>query len=338
MSISDKDNFQIILLQNYHKKGLVGRLGLVHLILEQITEIYQSKESGDISKDFGLNRTEKLSLLQCASIGYLMMIVEDIALLCISFLNNNSEYYQYLDRKGEEDLGKIISEFYSNFESLTNDDVRKILSIINPNEYVASIEEKNTMITSLQKNITLMKYFIGKTSVFYESHIGIFRRFKHAGFPIWFGKEIPKDHDIHVDFESVTYAFTSRKKIEEMLTALPFSKKAIESYLIFLSDIYQVIYTIINSRLIMLERKIGGVLPSPDNYFSQVLSKNEIDKLKQLDKEFNEKFPPPKEKFHSRLDTLSMTGAWYTYLNSHYSKSVLELSKMMKSDEEKRKT
>lgn len=334
MSISNKENFHIYLLQNYHRKGLAGRLGLIHLLIEQITKIYGEKESSNTDKDFGLNKTEKLSLLQCAIIGYLMMTVEDIALLCISFLKNEPEYYQYLDRKEEEDLGKIIGEFYSNFESLTDEDIRKILSIVHPDKYeFSSVEEKNAMISSLLKNIKLMRYFIGKTSVFYESHIGIFRRFKHAGFPILFGKDITKDDDLHTSFESIAYAFTSREKIEESLTTLPFSKKAIESYLTFLIDIYLVMYTIINSRLIILERKLDGVLPHPDNYFSQVLSKDEIDKLKKLDNEFNEKFPSPAEKFHSQLDTLSMTGAWYKYLDSHYSKSVLGLSKMMKDKE-----
>ena len=332
MGISNKDNFQIYLLQNYHRKGLAGRLGLTHLLIEQITKIYNEKEQDNTDKDFGLNKIEKLSLLQCAIVGYLMMTVEDIALLCTSFLKNNPEYYQYLDRKGEEDLGNIIGKFYSDFESLTNDDIRKILCIVHPDNYeFNSSKEKDAVISSLLKNIKLMRYFIGKTSVFYESHIGIFRRFKHAGFPILFGQNISEQDEIHTNFEFIAYAFTSREKIEDKLTALPFSKKAIESYLIFLIDIYMVIYTIINSRLISLERKIPGVLPHPSNYFSQVLSKDEIDVLEQLDKEFNNKFPSPEEKFHSQLDTLSMTGAWYKYIDSHYSKSVLKLSKMMKN-------
>lgn len=234
-------------------------------------------------------------------------------------------------------MGAIIGKFYSNFESLTNDEVRKILSIVHPDEYeFDSDEDKNAMISSLLKNIKLMKYFIGKTSVFYESHIGIFRRFKHAGFPIIFGENIQKEDELHTNFEAIAYAFTSRKEIEESLTTLPFSKKAIKSYLTFLADIYFVMFSIINSRLIVLQRKIDGVLPHPDNYFSQVLSKDEIDILKRLDKDFYEKNSVDIEKFHSELNTLSMTGAWYKYLDSHYSKSVLELSKMMKNNGEKR--
>ena len=330
MSISNKENFQIFLLQEYHRRGLAGRLGLAHLAIEQIMKIQKNPPPDPSDDKFGLNYKEKLCLLQFAAIAYLMMVIEDIALFCNSFLKNDPEYYQHLDRKEEDDLGDLISMFYSKIDSLTNDEVRQILSIVHPNEFeLKTDEDKNTLISALNKNINLMRVFLAKTRVFYESHIAIFRRFKHAGFPIMFGNDIPHEDDLFDKFDLITFAFTSRKDIVESLTALPFSKKAIQSYLTFLLDIYQVMYTIINSRLIVIQRNIKGVLPRSDDFFSQVLSEEEKEKLKQLSKEFEEKFPSPSETFHARIATKSRTAPWYKYLDSHYSKSVLELSKIV---------
>jgi len=328
VSVSNKENFQIFLLQEYHRRGLAARLGLVQFFIEQLHTNLKNPPPNPQDETFGLTANQRLALLQIGAVSQIMMLLEDIAILCTTFLKNEPEYYRYLDGKGEEDLGKIIGEFYDNIDSLTQVDCRKIMSYPNPDKYkFPNRNMKKVFISTLPKSTKLFKYFLGKSSAFYLSHIGFYRRYKHAGFPIILASEISKnDSMLYRKYDFVSFAFTSRKTAEEEVSTLPFSKDVIKSYHKFFLEIYFIFFTIINYRLIAMQRKLDGIVTNPEDYFGQILNNKEKIIMKTLYNDFEKKYPTTTTQFHTQISSHGMYPPWYVYLESHYSKSTIDLA------------
>jgi len=330
MNNSEKEsvsNLRIYLLQDYHKRGLAGRLGLIQHFIDAIIKNLEGKIEEIPDERFGLGSDQKNAMLQLGIISHLMMLTEDIAVFCTSFIKNESDYYKYLDKKEDEDLGKIIYDFYDKVDDLTNDKIRKILCYIHPDKYKFENEDQKNVYTSiLLKNIKFVRYFLVKTSVFYKSHFKIFRRYKHAGFPVLLASKISKDDELlYGKFDFVSFAFTSKIDVTEEITTLPFSKNAVKSYQNYSFDIYLFLRTIINSRLISIERKIDGIFPYYDDYFSKQLSKDEKEKLEKIWKDF-EKKNPISGSLHSLINPKGEYTAWYVNLDT-YVKPTIELVK-----------
>jgi len=90
-------------------------------------------------------------------------------------------------------LGEVIGKFYNNIDDLEDDEIRNILDYVDPSTLSEITEsDKDFLRSIIAKNTDTMKYFLQKVRRFWVSHIGIFRRYKHAGFPISLGQKIPK--------------------------------------------------------------------------------------------------------------------------------------------------
>jgi len=321
-------DFSLYVLQQYHQRGLAGRLGIVNMFIEELVKMTNSEKEESFDKKFGLSYEQKISMLQVGCISHLMMLVEDIAIFCISFMKKESDYYKYLDKEDDEDLGLVIHQFYEKIDKLTNDEVRIILSFAHPDRHNFRDEnDKQAYVSSLLKMINFSRYFLTKTAVFRTSHIGVFRRYKHAGFPILLGQKFWEGDDIYSEkFDFASYALTSKKSMIEKLTPLPFSKKTIESYLTYMQDIYLFLRTIIHSKLITLERDVEGVFP----YYNDMITKDfPIEEKRVLERiwdEFEKNHPQDVRQIELRTPTYGEFTAWYINLDT-YCKSALDMAK-----------
>ena len=159
-----KNNDLVFVLQQYHNHGLASRIGVVNLFIDESLQLLDSNDPDKMIHDnFGLTKNQKLASLQLGIISNLMMLTEDIGLFCFSVLKNEPNYYRYLDSKGDDELGKFIRTFYSKIQTLTDDELRIILSYVNPNHHSFTNEhEKTVYIKFLIKSIDFARWFFSK--------------------------------------------------------------------------------------------------------------------------------------------------------------------------------
>ena len=326
--MSNEEYYKIYLLQDYHRRRLHGRLGIIEFFLEQLENNLENGEREKIPEDkIGLDFNGKMAILQIGAISHIMMLIEDLAVFCISFIKNDPDYYRYLDSKGNDELGKIIHDFFTNIDSLKVDDCRKILSLVNPEEHeFESEKEEMVFLSTLTKAILILKTFLVKTSVFRESHIEIFRRYKHATLPIFLGNDMSADITEYKEFDFVSFVISSKENPEEEMVSLPFSSDVIQSYRNMMLDIYFVLGTILNSRLIIMERHISGMVPYSNDYFSETYTDEEKTILKKMMEKFEENTMPDEKEFHARISPFAKFPAWYIHLDL-YKKSNKDIIK-----------
>lgn len=329
MSDTNDELLKLYFLQEYHRHGMPARVGMVKFFLEQLQENLKTynPQLPDPEEKFNLNRKQKLALLQIGVIAHLMLLIEDVAALFTAFKSNDPNYYKLLDRKEEEDLGVIIGKFYLDVDKLEDKEIQQILGYVDPKNLKNSDEsEKDFLRFIIRKNIQSMRYFLIKSSVFWSSHIGVFRRYKHAGFPIVMGLPIPEnDSVLKKNFDFTTFVLTSKEKIAEEVTIIPFSKKSVESYRVFLEDLFLVLYHVIESNLIKVERKLEGTIPNPNDMLGKRLTKKERKRLGKIHSDFEKSTMPKESTFHAQADPNGIYPTWYVHLDT-YEKSSMDLA------------
>lgn len=313
------------ILTEYSKHGIHSRVRAVQLLEASIYNQLESTPKITDDLEHGLNTNQLIATLQIILISQLMMFLEDVAIFCLSFLNNDWKYYRLLDNKTEEgDLGDAIGGFFKKIESLTDEELRLIMSYIDPEKYnFQNTKQKDNTISTMKKNFESIRIFFHKIAVFGQNHHGIFRRYKHAGFPFFLGMKIP-DGDVHYkrfDFVSMV-AVSPSDPTKEMIT-MPFSRDVLASYENLNKDIYLFLSAVIVNKLICIERNTETILPSTTDHFSRRYSEEESDKLKTLWVNFEKRYPIPEGKYEDGASVDARWTFWYTDLDK-YSKPCFE--------------
>jgi len=304
-------------LQEYRDHGLSARIALIKFFVEQAFQnlkTYNFLEEEE--KKLDLTNNQKLSLLQIGATSHMMMLIEDMATIFTTFKENNWDYYKYLDNK-DEDLGKIIGYFYNNIDDLKNEEIRNILGYANPSDLLDFTEsDKDFLRSIIQRNTDTMQYFLQKIRRFWIGHIGIFRRYKHAGFPISLGQKLPKDDPYFgKTFNFVSLVTTSKENMSDEITLIPFSQKALESYLTLLDEISVLFFFVLERNLIKIERKLSGTIPTPQDNFSKRFTKKEIKRLGKIYEKFMEDHELEEKTLHASITPKGLYPVWYTHLD-----------------------
>lgn len=310
------------ILSEYSKYGIYSRVRAIQLLESTICGQLESANKITEDLDHGLNTNQLIATLQIVLVSQLMMFLEDVAVFCLAFLNNDWKYYQLLDSETEEgDLGAAIGRFYKKeIESLTDEDLRRIMSYVDPERYAfKNKEQKDHVINIMNKNFESIRKFFKKIAVFGDNHHGIFRRYKHAGFPFFLGMKIP-DTDVdykHFDFVSAASISPSNPSKEVIL--MPFSKDTLISYENLNKDIFLFLRSMIINKLICVERNVENVLPSyMDDHFNRKYSNEEMNTLKSLWGDFEAAHPVPEGKFEDDTNIpLAAWPYWYVYLDEY---------------------
>lgn len=312
-------NWEYEVLKHYHRYGIFARRGLVSVFLAEINKNIKKEKRSTQKQDFGLNDNEVISVLQVGAVAHIMMFLEDLAVICKAIQIGKVDYYSYLDRSGEEDLGKIVGEFYNNIIKSNDDELRKILSYIEIDKFAFETNSDRQLVNSvIKQNIEKTKKFFTEVDIFRHNHIRIFRRYKHAGLPIIFGLEIPPGEVFYKNYEFMSIAFTSKEVLTNEVATLPFSTKVLESYTTLLNDIFEFLGLVILNKLVCIERKLdAGFLPNHMDMFGMKLLESKRHQLEKILNKFEEKYPLPKGETHLNAKINAEYMEWYENIDKH---------------------
>jgi hypothetical protein len=249
-------------LSNYLEGSFYYRGILLKLAFKNLDEITMDRffifngEKQDFSSDNDLNLFK--SLIQIDIISKIMLYIEDLIILMESNrLNKN--FYELLDVANEKevDVGQRLGDFFKSFETIDTSDWKKMLC------YIESHETGCTPIVDivLEKNISAIKGILRDIDSFGKSHHRIFRRYKHAGFPIRYAGRIDlsKYFTLKSDFSSGL--FVGKNMLTDFVF-LPFSDEVIESYKILIPALQILLKHVVSQRLDCFARGVKGSVPS----------------------------------------------------------------------------
>ena len=312
-------NFEYEVFKHYYHKGIFARNGIVIHLIDRLRENLQKENRITQHQEIGLNDNEVVAVLQLAIIAHIMMFIEDLAVICQSIKDGKIGYYNFLDKSGDEDLGNFIRKFYEEIKNASNLDLSKILSFtdLDSFEFVKD-DEKEIVSKIINQMLEKTKIFFNKIILFRENHITIFRRYKHAGFPILLAQPLPTPSDLYKNFESVSLGLTSRDKLGKEITVIPYSSKAIDSYENLQKDIFAFFGTIITYKFICYERNVSGLIPTSKSLFGLKLLPSEIAILDEIWKRFESKHSlEGRGETQIGLDSMTEFLHWYVYLEKN---------------------
>lgn len=312
-------NFEYEVFKHYYHKGIFARAGIITHLIAHLRENLQKENRMTQHQEIGLNDNEVVAVCQLAIIAHIMMFIEDLAVICQSIKDGKIEYYNFLDKSGDEDLGNFIRKFYEETKNATDQDLAKILSFSNLDSFeFVKDNEKEIVSKIIKQMLEKTRIFFDKVILFRENHIKIFRRYKHAGFPILLAQPMPTPSDLYKNFESVSLGLTSRGKLGEELTAIPYSSKTIDSYENLEKDIFAFFGTLITYKFICYERNVDGLTPNSKSLFGLKLSISEIAILDEIWKRFESKHPlEGRNKTQIGLDSMTEFLHWYVDLEKN---------------------
>jgi len=291
---------------------MFARAGLIDILIKNLREYSEKSNLTIKAQQFDLNKNEVIATLQIAIVAHIMMFIEDLAVICKSISEGNIGYYKYLDKPGDQDLGEVISNFYSEIESASDETLSKILSYTDVNDCEFVLEIEREIISKIRRQmIEKARAFLNRVIMFRANHIKIFRRYKHAGFPILLAQQVPSDIKAYEQFQFASLGLTSREEPAGEIVPLPYSAKAIESYENLKKDIFSFLGNVITYKLICIERKVHGLFPNNNNLWGLVLSEDEKKVLDNVWERFNAKFPVPEGQTPNEVITYTEVLRWY---------------------------
>jgi hypothetical protein len=311
--------FEYAVLQHYFHKGMWARAALVDLLIKQSRKYSERANRKIAFQQFDLNDSEVIAVLQVTIISHIMMFIEDLAIICKSISEGKTiDYYKYLDKSEQEDLGVIISNFWREVNRASDDQLSKILSFAgwDSSEYIVE-DEKMVVSKIINDMLGKTRAFFTKVTMFRENHIKLFRRYKHAGFPILLAQAIPSNIKTYGKFEFVSIALTSPEKLSREVVPIPYSAKAIESYENLKKDLFSFLGNVLHFKLICMERRLNAVVPHKDNVFGLKLSEAEITVLDNIWNRLESKDHVPEGKNETGLISWAEILGWYEQIEDN---------------------
>jgi len=179
-------SFEYEVLKQYSRKGIFARSKQIATWTMRARELNNQNIRNTQHMEHDLNYDEKIAVSQLAAVANIMMLIEDLAIIFHSIKNGEIDYYKYLDAKGDDELGSVIGKFFDDMDNLSDQEICKILSFANLDSFeFLDTKEKEILAQIIINIITQIRKFFSKLILFRHNHIKIFRRYKHAGFPIF---------------------------------------------------------------------------------------------------------------------------------------------------------
>jgi hypothetical protein len=286
------DEMQVyLLLKNYIQSSLPARSLLLKLMFRAMDEISTHKGFEISGQKFKFTDQEIPvinSIIQIDIISKIMMYIEDLISLLIGMKDFDGNYYGLLDRKsrGDIDLGKRIQGFIDSVENFTPWEWKKMLSYASSDEFTLS----PTAIKLIEGNIEGFKKVFRLIRLFRDTHIQIFRRYKHAGLPFRPGYIYPLPFPrTSIIFDSYSMISMGANPLLDVVP-LPYSNDVLESYRALTDILETYIWDIVENKTECLRKRINGVIPS-QNYSPEIFSQEENSEIQSTLDEFDIKYP-----------------------------------------------
>ena len=270
------------------------------------------------------------SMIQHEIIAKIMIYIEDLAIISESLLRGVN-YYTLLDEEetSEEtsDVGDIMKKFFKNIEHLSENDFTKIMSFGDPQDYAKDNEEKQLLEKALKFEKEEFLKIFKKINDFGIEHHKVFRRYKHAGFPMIPGfptsEPLP---DYLKAFEFVSLVFVNKNPLDEP-RILPFSDNVIKMYGIMIAGIQSILSDVINNKIFELKQRKKR--PPVCWHTALKFSFEERKKFETILQRHNESNPLININFHINPKTAKRS-EWYSNLDN-----LLEECEQIKKDNDK---
>lgn len=306
-------------IENYHfltsylHETFIFRGILLKVAFKNLEEISTNHSFSYKGKKYVYSNVDDLnrikSLIQIEIISMIMMYIEDLIILLESNrLNKN--FYELLDIRSEKelDVGKRIGKFFDSMDSFTLRDWRRILCYVGSKDPHCS----SAINTVFSKNIEAVKTLLKDVESFGQTHHRIFRRFKHAGFPIRYAGKMNLNKIFTLQSEFYTSVFVGKNILND-LALLPYSEGIIESYLILITTLQFFIRDVLIFRINCILRNVSGIIPSENFLDPFEAMKHENEYIKARDK-FN--LAHPKKFFDTNVisklnDSYLKEMTWY---------------------------
>ena len=90
-------NFEYEVFKHYYHKGIFARAGIITHLIAHLRENLQKENRITQHQEIGLNDNEAVSVLQLSIITHIMILIEDLAVICQSIKDGKIEYYNFFD-------------------------------------------------------------------------------------------------------------------------------------------------------------------------------------------------------------------------------------------------
>ncbi|HYA84525.1 MAG TPA: hypothetical protein VEH06_13925 [Candidatus Bathyarchaeia archaeon] len=309
----------LLLLENYIEDGVKTRKWLLELMFQTLDKI-NNEHGPPTNLADKLDLSNRRGIVQIDIIAKLMMYIEDLIIILEANKKLDGNYYKVLDEK-TPDLGERVTQFIESIDGLSTEDYRKMLCYENPRNF--GLDDSKTQILEklTEWNTKELKEFLPQVRKFRKTHAQIFRRYKHAGLPIRTGLLLVDDQIPYTykRFDSCAAVFAGPQPMNDIII-LPYSTEVIQGYRHFATGVETFIYEAVENKIICLERKIDGGIPSRvSSYFSEnPLSEKEKIELKAISEILNNRYPSWRSGTEVRIHQaqLNSTLAWYVELDS----------------------
>lgn len=313
----------LLLLENYIEYSVETRKWLLELMFQTLDKI-NNQQGHPTNLQVRLELSKSRGIVQIDIISKLMMYIEDLIIILEANRRFGGNYYQVLDER-RPDLGERVTQFMESIDTLTAEDYRKMLSYGNPRKF--GLDDSKALILDklIEWNTKELKEFLLQIRKFRKTHAQIFRRYKHAGLPIRTELLLKDNRYPYADkrFDSCSMVFAGQHPLNDVIP-LPYSADVVQGYRHLATGVQTFLYEAVENKIISLERKIDGVVPS-HNYLGNPLSEREEIELKAIAEILNNKYPSWRGKPEKRIHPAQLkypTVEWYVELDSF-----LELSR-----------
>ncbi|HZD36717.1 MAG TPA: hypothetical protein VE130_16045, partial [Nitrososphaeraceae archaeon] len=178
--------------------------------------------------------------------------------------------------------------FLDNLHALTTKQWRKMLSYADSDQ----IKSENPLVAKLiELNIEGFKKVFEQILIFRNTHIQIFRRYKHAGLPIRPGFEYKYPFPFtSVKFDSYSMVSVGPNPLVDVIP-LPYSEDVIESYNVLLEGLETRITDIVQNKMECIRQRKKGVIPTQNYSPAGTFSSEEDDKIVSAINEYDIQYP-----------------------------------------------
>jgi len=218
------------------------------------------------------------------------MYLEDLVIILEAILKTDGDYYGLLDRDIIEDLdvGNRIKKFFEDKDNFSMANWRKILSYISPSNQT---RHSDVIAKLIELNIVAFKDFINSMQIFGETHHPIFKRYKHAGFPIkpGFLSELPYPLTSR-KFDSFSMVFVGKNPLIDVIP-LPYAEDVIESYRILVPTLQRMIRDVVQNKIACIRRRANGFVPCVSYASPSTFTPEENSEIELAIEEYNQQHP-----------------------------------------------
>lgn len=318
MSFTNEENREYYLLKTYKDISLLTRGILLRSNFDSIEKIQKNEWLVHFSED-ELEKSKRMTIgmIQSDIIAKIMMYIEDFAIISEGLLRE-TDYYVLLDQKinpitqKEEDVGKIIQHFFEKMHSLTVEELKKILSYGDPEDYTENKHEIILLQKGLSKELEEFKRVVSLISDFGKEHHPYFRRYKHAGFPCYLGMPLVDSlPDYTKSFDFISLVCINEDLFNEP-KIIPYSEKVNESYKIIIHGLQQILQDVLKNRIAFLQR--GKKLPSIPWRTLLFFSNEEMTILENILQKYDKNNPPIKTTVQANYQVKN-SESWYANLD-----------------------